>query len=290
MTIHTPKKRLILVCSSHSLSNFQKCPACYKYSDRLQIEPAKDYRPFQRGTVITNLLGYYYRAKKEGTLTKNTVHEAIKTILETSQLSQEDKTLISGRFLRYCSFYRNETWKIKAVEQIEPEDRNLGTGFSKIIYETDELLFVYEGEPDLIISPGSAFDYLAVVDHKSQSRKGQLFEYTNQFRGYCWATGLRHIIINYFGIQKSGEPKEWFHRKVHSFTKDHLELWKRDTIEWFFRIARAKLNKKYPRTWQCEGKYGVCHYTDLCTSAHLPFIVKAKMKKDFKKKARRRSW
>lgn len=288
--IHSPKKRVVIVLNSHSLSDLQQCSIRYRFSERLKIVPDKDYRPFSRGTIITNLLGMYYWMKKVGTyIPKKSGLDIIDKILKPSELSKEDKDLIGARFLRYLSFYAHETWEPKAVEKIEEGD-NEGTGFSKIIYEDDHVLFVWEGTPDMIVNPGKQFDYLAVVDHKSQSRRTDIFEHTNQFRGYCWGTGLNHCIINYFGIQKGGTPKDWFRRKIVHFNNEKLELWKNDTIQWFYRAAFIIRNKKYMRSWQCEGKYGICHYIDLCTSAHMPFVVKDKIRRQFKKKDRVRSW
>ncbi len=289
-------KKLTIVANSHAVSDFS-CPARYQFSQIRGIEPAKTNRPFLRGTVITELLSYYYQAKINGTFKATTCLDAIDLILDPSELSDEDKTLIGKRYLQYWKFYKNETWKPSIAEKCGLFDNssNTGTGFSKVLYEDEHVLFVYEGEPDLIVSTGPFSGPNLVVDHKSQSRKKDLFDFSIQFRGYCWATGINDFCINYFGLQEkpayfNGDSKAYFSRKMITYSKKHLEMWKTDMIATYFRILEAVQSNILPRTWQCDEVYGVCNFINLCRNSHIPEIVEDKIRREFKLRKRKASW
>ena len=282
------KRKTTIIANSHGIGDFLQCSMRYKYAQIEQLEPAKSYTPFVRGTVITNLLSYYYQSKLFGTYTPTTCLDAISKFVDPEpNLSNEDKTLLTSRFLQYWKYYMNETWKPLAVEQNGHEDHpeNKGTGFSKVLFENDRLLFVYEGEPDLVLRTPSL-----VVDHKSQSRKSDLFTHSNQFRGYSWATGISDFGINYFGLQATGDEKLWFRRQLITFQRSQIEQWKNDMIRVYFEILRVVVNKFYARSWQCEGKYGVCSYFPLCKNSYLDFIEADIKKREFKVKERKASW
>lgn len=270
-------KRIALILNSHSLSSFQRCPKSHEYTDIIKLEPRKDYRPFKRGGVITLALANYYeglRLEQNKVDLITNIHQFIAT---HSDLSEEDQGLISTRFLRYCKYYKNETLGTIAIEK----------GFSKVIYEDKFVYFAYEGTPDLVGYYPSI--PILVMDHKSESRKSDIYTFNNQFLGYCFGVGTEIGQINYFGLQETGKPEEWFRRTTIDFKKEQIDAWKADTIKWFYRIAQARKSKDFLRTHQCEGKYGVCQFHKLCEITEEKFRLDYQ-EKNFKSGGRRHSF
>jgi len=133
--------------------------------------------------------------------------------------------------------------------------------FSKILYEDSKYLFVYEGRPDMVVWLNSDQKDKMIVDHKSQARRNDIYPYNNQVLGYCWGLGVDTFCYNYFGLQETGDPKDWFRRSAHRFSKSDIENWKSATIEWFKKIAD---DTQHIKSLQCSGTYGICTFKDLC--------------------------
>ena len=282
-------KRKTLIVNSHALDDYCTCPRRYYFTNIRRIEPQAGYRPFTRGSAITELLAWFYRTKIQGR--KIDILTEPEKILQRFDLEEKDARHIESRFITYLTHYRNESWIPKIVEVSKVlEETSTGTGFSKVLYEDDNYLFVIEGEPDMIVQTSSSAKQLQVVDHKSESRRNPLYLFSNQFRCYCWATEIDIMTVNYFGLQETGNPKDWFRRESHSFTKNDIQLWKNDTINWMYKICQSIWSNNFNRSWQCTGKYGTCVFHHLCESSHLPFIEEAMIKKEFKTRERKRSY
>jgi len=251
--IHTTiKNKIYLMIDSHSLSDYQQCPQRYKWTTIEEIQPRRIHNPFERGIIISKLLEEFYAAKIRNEVTKGLLHHLIKAYIQQgNNLSEEDRELIQTRFLMYIKFYQDELWIPIAAEK----------GFSKKLYEDEQFCFIYEGRPDLVVWLSPKKELFSIVDHKSESRKNDIYPYNNQAQGYCWAANTPIVHYNYFGLQSTGGPKEWFRRKSHIFTVNDISKWKQTTIEWFRRIAQ---DTDFIQSWQCEGKYGVCQYHQLC--------------------------
>lgn len=263
------KKTLVL--DSHGLSDYQHCPRLFSYTQIDNIEPSKQYEPFTRGRVIAKMLEEYYKEKLAKTLRPASYSRIVDEILKPAQL-ETNKDLIESRFYSYCHHYKNESWIPLAIEE--------SAAFSRILYEDDEYLFVYEGRPDLVVQLSNIDSTRIVVDNKHQTRHYDLYFYNNQAMGYCWGLEIDFFCYNYFGLQESGGPKDWFRRPSTRFSKFQLEQWKHDTIKWYFAIAR---DVDYLKTWRCEGKYSLCAYHELCEQT-LPNVIAIKKEREFKQK------
>ncbi len=79
----------ILLLDSHSLSDYQKCPQLFQYTKILGIEPSIKYLPFEKGTVITEMLESYYKAKREESDMKLSILKILNQLLDDQHL-QED--------------------------------------------------------------------------------------------------------------------------------------------------------------------------------------------------------
>lgn len=264
----------ILTLDSHSLSNYQQCPQLYNFTTIRNIEPAMDYAPFVKGTIIAKWLADYYELKKAGNLTSSGILDLIDETLKGTDLPDIDLAILHSRFMQYHKHYRNETWIPIAMEQ----------GFSKTLYEDDEVLFIYEGRPDFIVH-SKELNSLIVVDHKSQSRVSKLNFYNNQNLGYCWAVGTTAFSYNIFGVQEVGDPELWFQRPGIIFDSEMILKWKFHTVQWFYRILE---DSSFNPSWQCDGKYGICRFQGLCRLTH-DISVEAKIKQEFKQR-KHKAW
>ena len=265
-----PKK--VLALDSHGLSDFQRCPRLYKYTNILGIEPGITYEPFERGTTITMMLEAYYLAKREEKSIKQAITQIIQDILYMSSLPQDMKDLIEIRFMRYIKHYKDESWFPIAMES--------ECAFSKILYEDSDYLFVYEGRPDMVVWLDFDKKHKLIIDHKSQSRRKDLYFYNNQVLGYSWGLDIPNFAYNYFGIQESGEPNDWFRRSGHRFIERDIAKWKLQTIHWFKKIVEDE--SLYP-SLQCDGPYGLCAFKNLC-ECNEDWVMEDKIKREFKKR------
>lgn len=258
-------KKFTLILNSHSLSDFQRCEEIYRLNNIVQIEPIKPYYPFARGELLSRIMEIWYKAKKRNLELKKLhklefrlmkVAAGSKLLKEGGPDKEDQSLLIAGRLMQYFRKYRNENLKILAVEQ----------GFSKVIYEDNNVYFVYEGRPDLVVDFGGGVG-IGPVDHKSESRRSDIYEFNNQFLGYCWATGTKLGMVNYIGLQKEGnegKKDDVLRRTTFNFTPHQIEKWQNDTIKWFFRAMRTIVSKTYLPSLNCEGKYGVCRFKEVC--------------------------
>jgi len=284
--IQIPRKRFVLELNSHALSYFQNCEMRYKYSNVDLLVQREEYYPFKRGAGIARYLAIWYLAKK-----KNYSAEKMKRLewflfkrmaassaFINTKYSEDDRMDIAARVKAYFNKYRTENYPIIAVEE----------GFSKILFENKDVLFVYSGRPDLVVDFGKFG--IGPIDHKTESRESNIAPFNNQFVGYCWALGANFGLVNYIGLQKDFKDDSVLRRKAFSFTNAQIAKWRNDTISWYNRIMKSIVSKNYTRSWNCEGKYGTCLYHNICISGS-PKEELIKIKRDFKTSERvYRSW
>jgi hypothetical protein len=243
----------VITFSSHTLGEFTKCPKAFEYSQLVRIEPKGNKLAFVRGKLIGRCLEIYYKAKQRNYAKLDSlVLKLHDIILRHPGLSEGDQMKLSLRFRFYCKEYKHENWQIVAVEE----------SFTKILYEDDEYIYLYEGTPDLVVKLASGD--IAVVDHKTRSRDKDLLGLANQPLGYLWACGTEWFIYNYFGLQETGDAKLWFKRQFERFNKGLIERWASDTIETYHQARKAAEISKYSRSYNCDSKYGACQFYKVC--------------------------
>lgn len=243
-----------LELDASQLTAFQHCEKHYEYSYVKHLEPKKRFHYFEKGTNIAKMLELFYAARLRG-YDQRRVNKLVRflseRILEHKLLDADDALLLSTRFLSYCKYYREERFKVIAVEK----------PFRKVLYESPNVLFTYTGRPDLIVVQGGE---LMSLDHKTQSREGQIADLSNQHIGYSWAIGSNYFMYNYFGLQTTKDEAKWFKRELLEVSDTLKARWREETIKWYFRIAAARTNKEFDRSYNCDTKYGVCKYIKAC--------------------------
>ena len=261
------KKTLIL--DSQQLSGAQTCAYYYNRAFNQSLIHIGELKPaLSKGTFMHDLLYIYYKCRINGYSRDRAEKTAIrlfwwnrykindtprnKKIARCPVFDPNDHVLLKSKFLTYTNWYQNDGWRPIKAE----------IGFSKVLYESRDYLFIYEGRIDLLVE--FARD-LMWVDHKTQGRKEDLVHERNQFLGYGFATGQTLGIINYLGWQTSLPINECFRRTPVSLSQSLIDEWKEMTIQWYFEILRWEANGIYLKNrHSCSGRYGNCSFIDLC--------------------------
>ena len=175
------------------------------------------------------------------------------------RLDQGTRMAVQNRLREYFFTYQNNDFKVEDPKQVE-------VGFSEVIYEDSDNLFVLEGRIDLL---ATLQGLECVVDHKFQMRKHQLYPKSVQFRNYALISKKLLFIVNYIRLAKTVD-KETLSRVLVNFTGPELLAWKKKLIDIFFRIRRAKeLGDSGGQPEQnfgaCPGRFNyACNFTQLC--------------------------
>jgi len=244
--------KFVLTLNSHSLADYQQCPTRYLFTNHLKIQPAETKPAFVRGDLVTRWLAIYYQNKIKH---KESRKELLLSplfwtgrIQKAMRVSTNDAFSLYRVLVSYATNYQNDGWEPLAVEK----------GFSKILYEDDENLFVYEGRPDLIAKDSTG--ETMVIDHKTRSMKYQIYEFNNQVLGYLWAGEATVFLYNYLTLTNS----PGFERAPFRFSQDQIEDWRENAIDAYFNIKRDIERQKFPKSYQCSSKFGVCEFHRIC--------------------------
>src|SRR5208337_1490553 len=231
----------IYVVDSSILNTLSECARKCHFTFDFNLEPVIKPDYFEKGDLLHQMLAEYYKLRKfRDRWAKNSKsHADIVSIcikigrLVAIKMSLEVDTVedVIHTFRDYCTFVANDGWdNILYVEETA----------SKILFENDDLVIVYQGRLDLGIYMPSCPNL--PVDHKSSSRRGKPTYLSNQFRGYCWLLDVNNIIINKIGFQKSLKPEEKFERHTLSYSPDLIEEWRQWAI---FKILEYIENSKH---------------------------------------------
>jgi hypothetical protein len=284
------KRKHVIILNSHSLSDYQRCPKRYEFNNLIQLETTASRDVFRIGTYWGKMLEIYYRQyallandkNKKAKLAK-LINRMSKCAFNNEKFKQEDRELLGTRIIMYWKRYQNENIEILGVE----------VGFSIILYEDKNHLFVYEGRPDRIFKMDNPFNknekVLCVCDDKTRARNIDLVDYNNQINGYLIATNTNWFIYNYMGKQL--DLKKAFERQIVYHSQAELEKWKQTTIKWYFKILNDRLNSEFLESMQCTGPYSVCEFLPLC-AAKDKIEYEAALNSKFKKRigGERKSW
>lgn len=241
--------KFCILLNSHSLHNFQLCEMKHLLGDIVNLAPEGEKQAFQRGTDVAKLLEVFYHRRRKGRSLAPIVTNIHLWTKRFMRYSEPDMALrMTNTIMTYFREYGNETMEVVATEK----------AFSKVIYEDDKHLFIYEGRPDLVAKMMDGT--IQVWDHKTQARKDNIYFFNNQSMGYCWGLDTLHFGYNYLVFTKENQVR----REVVKFSQAQIDQWRNDTIEWYFRIANARQNRKFLRSWNCQGKYGVCEFAPIC--------------------------
>jgi len=248
-------EKLTLKLDSQAMNTYQQCPRKYQFSFIKNIEPQQTKTALSIGSVFHDMFEFVNKGLIEGKELRDLVLEAANTSKDSENLSIEEKTFVIKRFLEYFSYYKIEDskYQIVAAEQ----------GFSKILHEDENVIFVYEGRVDCLLYH-TVEDSYVWRDYKTHSGRF-LYTHTNQFLGYTWAiSSPDHKTrgeIDYIGKEKNKTDKTFIREQV-KFHDSQVERWKERAIDTYYRIVKDY--QFIENMSQCQGMYGVCSFSKLC--------------------------
>lgn len=256
-------EKKIVVIDSQILNTVQECSRKADYSFNKSLEPIVKPDYFEKGDLLHQMLAQYYKLRKHRNSwsTNHKTHADIVEIcikvgrLAAIKMSLDIDTVeeVIDTFTQYCTHRVNDGWdQILFVEEVA----------AKILYESDNLIILYQGKLDLGISIQNC--PILPVDHKSSSRRGKPSYHSNQFKGYCWLLGVNNIFINKIGFQRTLKPEEKFERHLMSYDPEVLEEWRQNSIYWILKYLRESEEGHFPPNYTSCDKYSGCVFSNVC--------------------------
>lgn len=266
--------RFTLALDASQISQYLECPRSWYFRYYKHLSRAGQKRAaLDKGSLVHQLCDLYYNLRAMNRSVPSMTHgtaviNLIKGWKNTFNLSKEDTEFLCMRFFQYAATYM--------ANDFVPVSKNglpaVELGFSKVLYEDENVLYVVEGRIDLIADYGGVRVF---VDHKTQAQAKTLYQYCPQFLTYAWATGLDRGMINYFGLQKE-MTKDTFRRQLIFFPKWKIKEWERRMLA-VFNSIRANLEKSdflpyNPEAMNqhaCGGAFNSspCMFTQLCETS-----------------------
>jgi hypothetical protein len=264
--------RLTLTLNSHALTDFQTCAQRYWFTQEESLVQLATHKPFETGTAIHNAIRHMNRAQiRRPGLTANqkltcglralsrTKWWKSMPLMETKESGNAPTQLFHmTKLTQYAAWRAQKSWlRVLGAE----------VGFSKVLYEDRDVMFVYEGTIDDISEfTDDGRTYRCWVDYKTEGRETKHFTERNQFLGYSWALGTNYGFIISYGLQK--EKAEPFRYESVYHGPKLLEQWKNDTIRTFREIINkvpfGRTEFRRNRSACDSGHFGVCPYLRLC--------------------------
>lgn len=277
--------KLILRLDSHMLSDFQRCKALGYLAHVEGWRQDKTSPGMIRGTRWHMLMEF--RAEhKQGKISWIEVLTKAGEYLQADGVETSEIGFYISKLSQYHTRWDGDEVNYKFIAN--------EVGFSKVIHETDTVQFIYEGKIDALLEISKN---RVVGDHKTQhpgfsGPKYDLFPHSNQFLGYCWASGFRYVMIDYtsWSDPKSKVTDRTFHREFFPIDSALINQWKELTIESFWEILLAVRFNKFPLNRSaCDGKYGICQFAKVHehTSERSQLIT---LQNNFKREERWEPW
>lgn len=256
----------ILALDSSQISTLIHCPFRWylAYHKRLQKRHLKT-DAWDRGTILHFLLQTF----NNQIWGNNSIEGAVKyTFCQLKAQTipaaiKEEIPFLRQRFLEYTAHW--EIPQVASVKDTEGANKPATeVGFSEIIYEDDEVIFILEGRIDLILHMG---DKQIWRDYKTQSRKSELYPLSTQFRNYCFITGLPGQ-IDYIGLQDKINPDTFRRSHLITLTEGQKAQWLKYLKTIYYSVLSYKNTPTQPPQYlgtACEGNYGIpCQFTKVC--------------------------
>lgn len=251
------------------LNTLQNCGRKVKMEFIDNWRPAEKAEALEKGDLLHQMFAHYYRGRRDGRTKADMDHAlliaesiakgreaAVNMALSLATVEEDVK-----QFRENVLYWQRDGWKILEVEQ----------SFSKILYERPDtperegIRVLYEGIIDLVVEHPSPH-MIAVVDHKSASRKSNPVKTSNQFMGYCWCLDKSEIIINRIGFQKTLPAAERFQRIFISYEKELLREWVQSAVYWAQVLASYIDNNYFPPNFTSCDKYSGCIFQQVCNT------------------------
>lgn len=257
------EEKQIYVVDSQILNTAQECARKANYTFNKSLEPIVKPDYFEKGDMLHQMLASYYRLRKHRARWAQNNHSHADIVEICVNIGRQSATKMSldistvedvvRTFIEYCTYTANDNWdQVLAVEEVA----------SKILYEDEERIILYQGKIDLTIAISNC--NLIPVDHKSSSRRGKPSYHSNQFKGYCWLLGVNTIIINKIGFQKTLKDNEKFERHTISYPSDLIDEWKENSIYTLLKYIEDGNAGFYPPNFTSCDKYSGCVFDEVC--------------------------
>jgi len=261
-----------ITLDASQLELFEVCPRKWYYAHVLNLAPLQARRSFDIGSYYHDCLEFYYKLPLQG-ITDITEkfkmvvdHSADENLLNLYGIkSTEDRLFHRKRLIDYFAKWQDEDAALKmvAVEQ----------GFSTLLYEDNYRRYILEGKIDIVAEDRQLG--LFVMDHKTQARFDDRWEFNHQVCNYLSFTKANYFVYNYIGLQQS-LPKEGMRRMIYKPHEGMLEQWRSEvlvTFEELYAYMQCQTDLysgnegKYPRRRAaCDNsKYGLCQFHKICS-------------------------
>ena len=274
--------KLIITLDSSQLKSYMTCSQqwCMNYIENYQLHYTKTVY-LDRGSFVHKILEVFYilralNPNEDRFKTQRTVIELWKKgkLFRESGLSKDDEKFICERFVQYVMTYISNDF----IPQIRNGIPGVEIGFSKVLYEGHDFIYIVEGKIDLISKTNHPKPFDCFIDNKSQERLKELYPFKPQFLTYAWATGFKWGIINYFRLQQKYDAEITFRRKLIYFETWQIEKWKEVMLKIFKAIHEVMyineiddMNKLRPEMFEqnlnsCSGAHESfpCQFAMVC--------------------------
>lgn len=252
---------------SQILNTLQSCGRKLKMEFIDNWRPTQKAEALEKGDLLHKMFAVYYRGKKAGLTQGDRNHamliaqaiaegrkEAIPMSISIATAEEDIR-----QFKENILHWQRDGWKVLEVEQ----------SFSKVLYERPDepgregFQILYEGIIDLVVEHPQPH-MVAIVDHKSASKRTTPSKLSNQFMGYCWALNMNQVIINRVGFQKTVSAQDRFQRIFLSYERELIKEWVQQAVYWGHILA-GYIDKDYfpPNFTSCD-KYAGCIFQQVC--------------------------
>jgi hypothetical protein len=259
----------IIVLDSQRLKMIKTCAAKYDNVFNRKYIPITRAVPLERGSAIHIMLDRYNTLRKyrdrwgiQSVYNPHRAHslvDIVKICIRVFEhaaikmdLAIEECDDMIRVFKEYVEYYQNEPHETLAVEEVG----------SKVLYESPELVIIYETKIDWI----TRLHHIPVLpwDHKTYSRRGPMSQLDDQFIGYCWMLNVLNIGINRIGFQTTVAPKDKFLRPIFSYPQRVIDGWVQNTIWWVMQLREHYRTGIWPLNETSCDKYSGCPFQLVC--------------------------
>ncbi len=169
---------------------------------------------------------------------------------------------------QYVDFWQNDHWVTLDVETVKGE----------IVYEDDEIRVLWKAKIDWLVDTNQG---IFSTDHKTMKQRRDNISLNNQFIGQVIVTKQRSMFVNKIGFQKSLEPKEKFQRGMVNYSAARIMEWQSEILPYYAKLLLMYAETGYfpPNFNNCEGKYGLCGFKDVCEAD--PIMRESELKRLF---------
>jgi len=246
--------RITLSADNSQIKMYTKCPYEWYLSKICNLQKKGPInKNLDKGSIFHCLLDFYYKrialGESRSAAYQSSVHlfqQGYKEKLIPTDLTKEELLFLLDRFYAYHSYWSlNNDYRpavIDGVPQVE-------IGFSVPLLDNATCLYVSAG---------------FFVDHKSQSRTYEYYNFDSQWLTYGLAVGCTKCVTNYVGLQQKIDQNT-FRRVANTFSLEKLLQYKQYLIDTFHRMAydlqRRKFRKEFTACARDWGK--VCQYADI---------------------------